>query len=85
MIDFCDCRLLIQWAAAVTEFMQNCGDVVQSIMHPEKHPYLSQDDGKEENPREILYHALFMSFSKIFLLRPRLVQQKSEGLSRRVR
>jgi hypothetical protein len=82
MIDLCDFRLLMMWTAAVTEFMQHCGDVVQSIMYPEKHPSLSQDDEdddeKADKPREILYHALFMSFSKIFLLRPRLVQQNSE-------
>ncbi|XP_056004819.1 uncharacterized protein LOC125657801 isoform X2 [Ostrea edulis] len=65
-------RLLTHWKTAVAEFMQNCADVVHSILQPEILPRLFPSDNEvEESPGEILYHNLFMSFSRIFLLRPR--------------
>lgn len=73
--NFFYCRLFSQWVTAVNEFMQSCVDVVRSILHPPMLPKISTDESpvceKEKNTCEIIYHTLFMSFSKIFLLHPR--------------
>ncbi|XP_048749188.2 uncharacterized protein LOC125661261 isoform X3 [Ostrea edulis] len=78
-------RLLIHWTTAVTEFMQNCADVVQSILLPGMHPRLSPyDKSKEKTPREILYHTLFMSFSRMFLLCPRQQRKVERKLGKNI-